>query len=160
MEGYVKNVSRDWAYAMKRSVKPGGEIPLDELFDQYGKKYDMSPDEGFVEWLTNVKLKDRDNWKIVYDFKEKSKVKESTIIHNKQEPVSSHTASYSTPMVVKKLQVEDVVNLSVRKAREEVPNIMDLNLLKYALKEAKQLSDKDSLCRILYKRIQELQMSR
>ena len=160
MEGYVKNVSKDWAYAMKRAVRPGGEIPLGELFDQYGKKYDMLPDEGFIEWLTNVKLKDRDNWKIVYDFKEKSKTKEPVIEPIKQEPKSSHTASYSTPMVTKKLQVEDVVNLSVRKAREEIPNIMDLNLLKYALKEAKQLSDKDSLCRILYKRVQELQMSR
>lgn len=161
MEGYVKNVSRNWAYAMKRSVRPGGEIPLTELFEQYGKVHGMQPNEEFIDWLTNVKLKDKENWKIVYDFKQNSESKESiakTTVEEVQE--SKDKPDYTTPMVKQKLEVADIVNLSVRKAREALPNIMDLNLLKYSLSEAKQLSDKDSLCRILHKRIQELQMSR
>jgi hypothetical protein len=151
MEGYVKNASSDWAYAMKRSVRPGGKIPIDELYEQYGKKYDMKPGEEFLKWLTDVKLKNQEKWKIVYDFTES---KES-----KKEP-GAREASYSTPPVHKKLEVSDVVNLSVRKAREEVPKIMDPKLLSYALSEARQLSNKDVLCRILQKRIKDLSLSR
>jgi hypothetical protein len=151
MEGYVKNASSEWAYAMKRAVRPGGKIPVDELYEQYGKKYDMKPGEEFLKWLTDVKLKNQEKWKIVYDFTEKEEPKKDP---------GQREASYSTPLVHKKLEVSDVVNLSVRKAREEVPKIMDPKLLSYALSEARQLSNKDVLCRILQKRIKDLSISR
>ena len=49
MEGFVKNITTEWQYAMKRSVRPGGEIPLKELFEQYGKKHNITPNEDFIE---------------------------------------------------------------------------------------------------------------
>ena len=52
--------------------------------------------------------------------------------------------------------VEDVVLLSVRKARELVPVITDKKLLRYALQEAGPRAGKENLCRILQKRITEL----
>ena len=155
MEGYVKNISAEWAYAMKRSIRPGGEIPLGELFEQYGKKYDMEPDDKFVDWLQTIKLKNADRWKIVYDFKEEHVTKNIPVKEQVKEP-NSHT----TPMVGKKMQVEDIVNLTVRKAREELPKINDLGLLKFSLSEARQLTGKDSLCRLLHKRVGELQLAR
>ena len=155
MEGYVKNISAEWAYAMKRSIRPGGEIPLGELFEQYGKKYDMEPDDKFVDWLQTIKLKNADRWKIVYDFKEEHVTKNIPVKEQVKEP-SSHT----TPMVGKKMQVEDIVTLTVRKAREVLPKVNDLGLLKFSLSEARQLTGKDSLCRLLHKRVGELQLAR
>jgi hypothetical protein len=52
------------------------------------------------------------------------------------------------------------VLLSVRKARDAMPRMTDVALLKYALEEARPRAGKDSLCRILEKRIQELQVTR
>jgi len=63
------------------------------------------------------------------------------------------------PMVEKGMDVMDVVNLTVRPARETIPKINDIKLLKYALKEANQLAGKDSLCRIIRRRISELEVS-
>ena len=63
-------------------------------------------------------------------------------------------------MVQTKMAVVDIVEMSVRQARETLPKITDLNLLKYAFQEANQRAGKDSLCRILRKRIKELQISR
>lgn len=155
MKGYIKNVSSEWAYAMKRAIRPGGEVPLRELFEQYGKKYDMEPNDKFVDWLQSIKLKNSDRWKIVYDFEEGHVAKNIVVKEQAKEPLS-----HTTPMVSKKLQVEDIVNLTVRKAREELPKINDLGLLKFSLSEARQLTGKDSLCRLLHKRVSELQISR
>lgn len=154
MDGYVKNVTSEWAYAMKRTVKPGGEIPLSELYEQYGKKHGMDPDEGFVDWLQNVKLNNRRRWQIVYDFGDKkdSNLNEPKTKSNKKEKYDNVAPMVSTV----KMSVEDIVNLTVRKAREELPRITDIKLLKYALSEARQIPNKDSLCQLLYKRIREL----
>jgi len=156
MRGFVKNISTEWQYAMKRSVRPGGEIPLRELFEQYGKKYNIKPNNDFVEWLHGIKLRNKDKWSIVYDSKNKTKLKKEKLVI--EEPVVSNVEEEIKP--IKQLQVDDVTSLTVRKAREVLPKIMDLNLLKYSLTEARQLSDKDSLCRLLTKRVKELQISR
>lgn len=156
MEGFVKNVSTSWQYAMKRSVRPGGEIPLKELYEQYGKKYNIKPNSDFVEWLHNIKLRNKDKWTIVYDLKNKMKLKKEELVI--EEPVVPNTNEETRS--IKQLQVEDLTGLTVRKAREVLPKIMDLNLLKYSLTEARQLSGKDSLCRLLTKRVKELQISR
>ena len=55
------------------------------------------------------------------------------------------------------MTVEDVVELSVRPAREILPKISDIKLLKYALQEAYPRGGKESLCRLLHKRIKELE---
>jgi len=157
MKGYVKNISSGWAYAMKRSVRPGGEIPLTELFEQYGKKYDMAPGKEFIDWLQNVKLKDTNTWRIVYGFKEGNQDDIDSAIDPQ---VTTQQSSYSAPMIAKKMQVDDIVNLTVRKAREVLPKLTDLGLLKYSLSEARQMANKDTLCRLLYKRVMELQISR
>jgi hypothetical protein len=62
--------------------------------------------------------------------------------------------------VPKKIEVGEIVELSVRKARDLMPKITDLNLLKYALQEANPRAGKDSLCNVLRKRIKELQIAR
>jgi hypothetical protein len=72
MKGYVKNKTHLWRHAMKRSIGPGQQVPLDELYEQYGKKYDIQPGADFVQWLSSVKLRDPSGWEIVYDGSEEA----------------------------------------------------------------------------------------
>jgi hypothetical protein len=154
MKGYVMNASPVWAHAMKRSIGPGAKIPLDELYEQYGVKHNIKEGGDFVAWLRNVKLKDVDKWKVVFE-DENIKIDSAELPHtvkNKPENVA--------PMVKTTAEVSDIVELSVRNAREKLPKINDLKLLKFALQEANQLAGKDSLCKLIRKRIQELQIMR
>ena len=172
MRGYVQNKSSVWTHVMKRAVGPGQQIPLEELYEQYGKKHGLAEGEEFVGWLREVKLKDTNKWRIVVEKGEDqpiSKEVEKTAEKTEPEPreeepnvnvVRAPNSGGVTPMVPKDIEVEDVVQLSVRKARELVPQIRDLNLLKYALQEANQRTNKDSLCQILRKRIKEIQIAR
>lgn len=163
MKGYVINITSGWTHAMKRSIGPGAKIPLDELFEQYGAKHDLKEGEEFAEWLRSVKLQDIQKWKVVVE-------DDNTETTNKADSISEDVDSRTsnkvgagtgvTPMVVTKTEVVDVVGFSVREAREKLPNIKDLNLLKYALQEANQLAGKDSLCKIIRKRIRDLQIAR
>jgi len=166
-KGYVKNKTHLWAHTMKRSVGPGAKIPLSDLYDQYGAKHDLKADEEFVLWLRDVKLRDRNKWQIFMEdnkpFEEISEKKET-----KEEPEVQGSTVVKTdksrgenvaPPVVKDMEVADVVGLTVRKAREVISRIHDIKLLKYAVAEANQLSDKDSLCIILRRRILELETS-
>lgn len=155
MNGYVKNISPEWSYAMKRSIRPGGEIPLDELYEQYGKKYEIQPNDDFINWLKTVKLRNTDRWKIVFS------LDDNTSLEEKKEVEVTGNVNYGVvPMVSKGMKVEDIVNLTVRSARVELAKITDLNLLRYSLQEANQMTGKDSLCRLLRKRVKELQISR
>ena len=166
MKGFLKNKSNDWVYALKRSIRPGGEVPLEELYEQYGVKHSIEPGKPFVDWLRTIKLRNSDQWEIVYDFditgsiepvEETSPVGVLTSTNNLVE-TEDNTPMHKSD--IKRLSVDDVALLSVRKARNVVPKIMDLKLLQYALSEARQLSDKDSLCRLLERRIKELQIAR
>jgi len=153
MNGYVINRSNVWKHAMKRSVGPGQKVKLDELYDQYGEKHGIKKGTEFVEWLRNIKLKDRNVWSVVLD--EETRVKEEIkedITEKDLKPIK-----VSDNISPKKMNVKDVALLSVRKAREVLPEISDIKLLKYALQEANQLSNKDSLCRLLRKRIESLE---
>lgn len=155
MKGYVLNVSHMWTHAMKRSIGPGAKIPLDELYEQYGVKHSIEEGQDFIEWLRNIKLRDTKKWKIVLE-EDTVESKES-----KTTPESTNrNIDLTTPMVKTGTTVADVVDLSVRKAREKLPKINDLKLLKYALQEANKLAGKDSLCKIIRKRIKELQIAR
>lgn len=167
MNGYVKNKLGYWAHAMKRSIAPGEKIPLGSLYEQYGEKHDLAEGEEFVKWLREVKLRNEDKWEIVLEAteeavkepKEEEKLKEEKKpreeVEGPQEVMEEDKRGH-----IKDMTVRDVSTLSVRKAREVLPRIMDLNLLKYALQEANQLAGKDTLCRMLRKRIDELQISR
>lgn len=158
MEGYVMNVTSSWAHAMKRAVAPGQKIPLDELFQQYGIKHSLTEGPEFVEWLRTVKLKDNSRWKIIIDnTAEDMKIKAAEAIKASE---SSRQPENVAPMVASKMTVDDVVNLSVRQARDLLPKVTDLNLLKYSLQEANQLANKDSLCKVIRKRITDLQLCR
>lgn len=153
MDGYVMNISNIWTHAMKRSIGPGAKVKLDELYEQYGVKHGLSEGQEFVEWLGTVKLKDKNKWKIVLgDEKNENKVSTNTI----EKP----TERIQTPMVKSSMEVSDIVEFSVRQAREEIPKITDLTLLRYAIQEARQRAHKDSLCKIIQKRIRELQIAR
>ena len=142
MKGYVQNTAPIWAHAMKRAVGPGGKISLDSLYEQYGKKHGIADGQEFVGWLRNVKLKDANRWHIILeedtevstekDTKEQE-VKEENIVN----VVATAPGEYPEELKVasiKEMSVKDVVNLSVRKAREVLPKVTDLNLLKYLLK--------------------------
>lgn len=164
---YVKNMTHLWAHTMKRSVGPGAKIPLKDLYDQYGAKHDLEPNEEFVLWLRDVKLRDRDKWQIfIEDNKPFGEITEKKDIEEEPKVQGSNVVKTDksrgenvAPPVVKDMEVADVVGLTVRKARDVIPAIHDIKLLKYAVAEANQLSDKDSLCIILRRRILELETS-
>lgn len=168
MTGYVKNMTHLWAHVMKRSVGPGATIPLQELYEQYGARHGLSEGDEFVQWLKEVKLRDRDKWQIFTEddkkYGEVSKVKESKVKNEGQGEAQTEKPGRSrgdspAPVVEKEMTVDDVVELSVRQAREIVPNIHDMKLLKYAESAANQRAGKDSLRRILMRRISELEVS-
>ena len=157
MNGYVINKSGLWAHAMKRAVGPGQKVNLDELYDQYGKKHGLKKGKDFVEWLRTVKLRDNKKWEVILETTKKvEEVVEETPIDDNKDLKTITTADDISP---KKMTVQDVAALSVRKAREVLPEISDIKLLKYALQEANQMANKDSLCRLMRKRINELEVA-
>jgi len=162
MDGYVKNISSAWLHAMKRSIGPGAQVSLTELYEQYGLKHDLKEGEEFVSWLKNVKLKDNTKWKIEFNSKKTEAGNEEAkeVVETKTVSKVKKNTDNVAPLVATKRTVADLVGLSVRQSREVLPKVTDLNLLKYALQEAKQLAGKDSLCRIIRKRIRELQIAR
>ena len=147
MKGYVKNKSHLGSHIMKRYVAPNGKIPVEELFEQYGKKYNLERGESFVQWLFDVKLRDKNKWGIVFD----EDPKERQLARDDDE---GNNVVEKSP---NKLEINEITELSVRKARDVVPNITDVKLLKYALKEASQRPQKQSLCNVLRKRITDLE---
>jgi hypothetical protein len=151
MKGCVVNKSAMWMHAMKRAVAPGARIPLDELYDQYGKKHDLPKGDPFIAWLKDVKLRDNPNWKIVLNDKEEKK-EEKEVVNTERLDL--------TNVNPKKMAVDEVVALSVRQARDILPKVSDVKLLKYALQEAAPRSGKDTLCQLLRKRIRELETIR
>jgi len=155
MKGYIKNKSNVWRHALKRSIGPGAKVSLDELYEQYGKKHDLSENKEFVDWLRNVKLRDADVWEIVFEDEVKN---DSKIEDGSQIDIDS--PDLTSPFVKKELDVKDIVYMPVRKARQELNKITDIKLLKYAYREANQLAHKETLCRMLRKRIQELELTR
>jgi len=153
MKGKIINTSTMWMHAMKRAVAPGGKISLDELYDQYGKKHDLPKNEDFIEWLKNVKLKDNKNWKIILN-DEEPEVKKEVVNAAQADRIDT------TNINPKKIQISEVVALSVRQAREMLPKVSDIKLLKYSLQEAAPRSGKDTLCQLIRKRIRELETVR
>jgi hypothetical protein len=158
MKGYVRNKSAFWRHALKRNIGPGHKIPLDEIYEQYSStgqgSHEIEAGQPFVEWLKNVKLRDNNVWDVVY---EPGKPQNE---EPKAEEKPEKGADLVRPLVKKPLEVKDVVQMSVRQAREDLRKITDLNLLKYALGEARQLANKDTLCIMLRRRIQELEITR
>jgi len=154
---------------MKRSVGPGATIQLDELYEQYGKRHNLKKGKEFIQWLQDVKLRDKNKWQIftsddrpyeevLSEVKTEEKPKAEVSGSNVVQTDKSRGENVAPP-VVSDMTVEDVVELSVRKAREVIPTIQDIQLLKYAEGIANQRSGKDSLRRILLKRIQELSVA-
>ena len=156
MKGYVKNKTPVWRHAFKRSVGPGQQIPLDDLFEQYGVKHDLKPDKSFVNWLTQVKLKDSNLWEIHYE--DENSPEPIEVVEPVDKPISR--VNMTSPILRKDLKVSDIVNMPVRQARADLKKITDLDLLKYALNEARQLSNRDTLCIMLRRRCQELELTR
>ena len=170
MEGYIKNASSMWRHALKRSIAPGEKIPLDDLYEQYGVKHDIEQGKSFVDWLRQVKLRDSDIWEIKYRGEQPTAavVEEppSEEVELKKAAPKPKRAdidekkSKQSPFVKSAPQVNEIANLSVRQARETLPKFMDQKVLKYALNIASQLSNRDTLCRMLKKRITELELTR
>jgi hypothetical protein len=157
MKGYIQNKTSGWRHAMKRSIGPGHKIPLDDLFEQYGEKHGLEPGDQFIEWLGNVKLRDRSTWHIV---REDDVDIDKDLEDKVEEKAENKGASYTSPFVKKDLEIDDVVNMTVRNARVELRKITDIRLLKRAHEQARQLAHKDTLCQYLRRRIQELELTR
>jgi alkylated DNA nucleotide flippase Atl1 len=144
MNGYIKNKTSLWRHAMKREIGPGKIVSLDDIYEQYGEKHGLEKGKPFVEWLKQIKLKDTNIWQVVYN-KDGGKVKKEP---KKLEEKHSVAEELVVPHVKEEQTVDGIANLSVRVAREEIPKMTDLKLLKYALQTANQLANKDTLCRI------------
>jgi len=153
MEGYVINKSIGWRHAMKRSIGPGHKIELDDLYEQYGAKHELSEGVEFVDWLRQIKLSDHSTWGVVYNDGtnpvEEVKVKKD-----------EKAAELVQPIMKKEMEVSDITGMSVREARDALKKITDLKILTYALSEANQMANKDTLCLMLRKRIQVLELTR
>ena len=165
MNGYIKNISPIWTHALKRSIRPGGKVSLDELYEQYGKKHNIREGQEFVDWLREVKLKDKNRWEILLQDDKTVKSEESEEVKKSVKKAVTNIDSNlpeqtSSKVPNKGMSVESVVELSVRKAMEAMPKITDLKLLQYSLKEAETRAGKDSLCRVIRKRIKQLQLAK
>lgn len=145
---------------MKRTVGPGAKIPLDDLYAQYGERHNLKKGKEFIQWLQDVKLRDRKNWRIFKtdDMPYEEEVQEKKVETPTVETKKTRGDNVAT-IVTKEISVDEIVELSVRKAREIVPKIHDIQLLKYAENQANQRVGKDSLRIILMKRIEELKIS-
>ena len=155
MKGYLMSKAKTWKHIFKMNIRPGGKVSLDELYEVYGKKYDIAEDN-FIEWLKAVKLKGKlEEWLIVPESEDLSDVSQETTIIKE----GSFETNTRGEIVASKMSVKDIMDLPVRKAREVIPTIMDAKLLKFALRELKPLPNKESLCRILDRRIAELSMN-
>jgi hypothetical protein len=155
MNGYLINRGPMWLHAMKRAIGPGAKVPLTELYDQYGPKHELEKGQEFIEWLKNVKLRGNDNWHVEADQDaEAEEVQEETPAEIEERRIDI------TKINPKEMDIGEVVNLSVRQAREVIPQVTDLKLLKYSMSEARPRPGKESLCRILRKRIRELETQR
>jgi len=147
-EGYIRNKSHLGTHVMKRYVSGNGKIPLEELYQEYGIRHGLERDQGFIDWLFEVKLRNKNKWEVVLEE-----------IPKKERELSRGTEE-GNEIVEKapnKLEVEEITELSVRKAREVVPNVTDVKLLKYALKDASQRPGKKVLCDILSSRINDIE---
>ncbi len=67
MNGFVKSNRPAGVYCMKRHIRPGQKVALDELYEQYGVRHNISAGPEFVKWLRTVKLRRRDIWEIMFD---------------------------------------------------------------------------------------------
>ena len=157
MEGYIVNLTSTWLHALKRAVGPGGKVPLSELYEQYGVKHNLPKGSEFLNWLRDVKLKDKEKWRIVSV--DVSKVESDSVNPGLNIVKDESRGSNTPPMVKKQISVSDIVELSVRQARETLPKVRDLSLLKYSLQEANQRAGKDSLCRLIRNRIKDIQVA-
>ena len=150
MDGYIKSKKTSWIHIFKMSVRPGGVVPLSDLYNLYGKKHNIE-EKDFVKWLKEVKLRGSvDDWLVVEETLSDVPKEVNNITESKDD-------SLNVP--INKMSIHDIMGLSVRKAREIIPGVMDVKLLKFALRELKPLPNKESLCRIIDKRIMELNIN-
>jgi len=161
MKGYVRNISPVWRHALKRNIGPGEKVSLEELYKQYGEKHGIRKGRQFIEWLKTVKLRDSTVFEVV--FKEDPVVEQPITETESEEADSVQDAkdevknNYVSPLMKAETKIEDIVNLSVREARDRLKKMTDVKSLKYALNIANQTANKDSLCILLRKRIKELE---
>jgi len=156
MKGYVKNKSPLWRHTMKRNVGPGAKIELDDLYLQYGERHDIPEGKEFVEWLKAVKLRDTTVWEVRFE-DENEAAQNETVKEEVEE-----TRPEVRPLVKQDLTIDEITGWSVRRAREELTKIhgnRNMQLLKAALVQANQLAHKDTLCQMLRKKIQDMELT-
>ena len=115
MKGYVMNKSNTWIHAMKRAIGPGEKVELDELYLQYGVKYNLAEGNEFIQWLKSVKLKDAERWRIVI---EEQPTKEAIVEKVKVEVAIDQPEVVSAPVVDE--EAETVSGLQEEKKKEKL----------------------------------------
>ena len=175
MKGYVRNLSVKPVYALKRHIRPGKSVPLKTLYKEYGEKHGIEKGQPFVDWLRKIKLPNTDIWEIHYEKdvpEEENKITVTAKITQvvdgaeknekptRPEGLSNEEKAHSGgPFIKREWEVEELVALTVKQARQEIPKIKDRKVLSYALNVARQQPNKETICRILEKRIDEVKSS-
>jgi hypothetical protein len=172
MKGYIKNITGRPLYALKRHILPGKNIDIATLYIEYGEKHGIEKGQPFVDWLRNVKLPSEQMWEIQYDGMDEPKLDEEnkvTVVAQITQVEDGADTSVKlsnlekvesgTPFIKKEWEIAEIVDLTVKKAREEIPKIRNKRLLSHALNVATQTPNKETICRILEKRIDELKIS-
>jgi len=170
MKGYIKNITSRPLYALKRHILPSKTIDLNILYKEYGEKHGIEKGQPFIDWLRNVKLPNEQIWEIKYE-----EDQTSSPLENKVTVVAKITqvedgddvpglsniekVESAKPFIKREWEIEEIVELTVKKAREEIPKIRNKKLLLHTLNVAKQRPNKETICRILEKRIDELKIS-
>jgi len=110
MKGYIKSKKTAWVHIFKMSVRPGGKVPLDELYNLYGTRHNIK-EKDFVKWLREVKLRgSADDWIVV----EEDDIDVSAPTAKEKEKVRYETNN-NGDVVVSKMSVQDVMGLPVEK---------------------------------------------
>jgi len=118
MKGYVMNKSNTWIHAMKRAIGPGEKVELNELYLQYGVKYNLAEGEEFVQWLKSVKLKDSERWRITLE--EETPTKEVVVEKAKVEVTIDQPEVVDKPVVDEETKTVDEPMVRKRRLKEVV----------------------------------------
>lgn len=157
MKGYIKNISSLPKYLFKNHLLPGDALDLKEVFSLYlleGRQKDLT---SFKEWLTPF-VSDTNVWEVVFDdesSERKAAAQSEGTTTKKREASEVFKDVVSSPRK-KTYTVEDIVGFTVAEAKERLPKIRDRKLLRAAVSVASKRPKKETLCRLLYKRLDEI----
>lgn len=178
IKGYVVNNTGRSKHIFKKTVYPGQQVDLEQVYLLLGAK--VPEGSTFVEWLegylppgweVNVVSQEKADFVGGRMFKETltaiPEVVESASVvgktfkeNNEGEDVDKPSLEYSTPRVIKKMTARDIFNLRVNdNPRRILKNINSIHKLRRALSLCKNDSRKATISRLIQGRIRELNIT-